>query len=94
MSIFSFVSIPVASCEALIISFIFPHSFSVSSFLIFVFGFLLLFSGFIFCVVLIPMAVRSETRTVFDCLNTRIVGLNLAQGMDVCLCFSVLCCLV
>jgi hypothetical protein len=38
------------------------------------------------------MAVRSKARTVFDRSNTGIGGSNPAQGMDVCLRFSVLCC--
>jgi hypothetical protein len=37
------------------------------------------------------MAVQSKACTVFNCLNTGIVGLNPTKGMDVCLCFSVLC---
>jgi hypothetical protein len=30
--------------------------------------------------------------TVFGCSNSGIVGSNPTQGMDVCPCFSVLCC--
>jgi len=41
---------------------------------------------------LVPMAARSKTRTVFDRWNTGIVGSNLARGMDVWPRFSVLCC--
>jgi len=39
-----------------------------------------------------PMAARSKASTVFDRSNTGIVGLNPAQGMDVCPRFSVLSC--
>jgi hypothetical protein len=38
------------------------------------------------------MATRSKARTVFGHSNTRIMGSNLARGMDVCPRFSVLCC--
>jgi hypothetical protein len=41
---------------------------------------------------LVPMAARSEARTVFCRSNTGIVGSNPTQGMDVCPRFSVLCC--
>jgi hypothetical protein len=40
----------------------------------------------------VPMAARSKVRTIFDRSKTGIVGSNPAQGMDVCLRFSVLCC--
>jgi hypothetical protein len=40
----------------------------------------------------VSMAKRSKASTVYDCLNIKIAGLNLAQGMDVCLRVSVLCC--
>jgi hypothetical protein len=42
----------------------------------------------------VPVAERSEARTVFGRSNTGIVGSNLTGGMDVCLRFSVLCCSV
>jgi hypothetical protein len=35
---------------------------------------------------------RSEASTVFARSNVEIAGSNPARGMDVCLCFSVLCC--
>jgi len=35
---------------------------------------------------------RSEACTVYDCSNIGIAGSNPARGMDVCPCFSVLCC--
>jgi hypothetical protein len=35
---------------------------------------------------------RSKASTVYDCLNIEISGSNPAQGMDVCLHVSVLCC--
>jgi hypothetical protein len=34
------------------------------------------------------MATWSKAHMVFDHLNTEIVGLNPAQGIDVCPCFS------
>jgi len=40
----------------------------------------------------VPMAARSKSHSVFDLLNTRIVGSNPALVMDVCPHFSVLCC--
>jgi hypothetical protein len=43
-------------------------------------------------VTLVPMAERSEARTVFGRSNRGIVGLNSTRGMDVCPPFSVLCC--
>jgi hypothetical protein len=38
------------------------------------------------------VAEQSQASTVFCRLNIGISGSNPAQGMDVCLCFSVLCC--
>jgi hypothetical protein len=38
------------------------------------------------------MAARSKASTVFGRSNIEITGSNPARGMDVCLCFSVLCC--
>jgi hypothetical protein len=38
------------------------------------------------------MAERSKASTIFGCLNIGISGSNPAQGMDVCLRLSVLCC--
>jgi hypothetical protein len=38
------------------------------------------------------MAGRSKARTVFDRLNTTVLGSNPARGMYVCPRFSVLCC--
>jgi hypothetical protein len=38
------------------------------------------------------MAKRSKASTVFGCSNIGIAGSNSAQGMDVCLRLSVLCC--
>jgi hypothetical protein len=38
------------------------------------------------------MAMQSKAHTVFDRSNTGIMDLNPAWGMDVCPCFSVLCC--
>jgi hypothetical protein len=40
----------------------------------------------------VSMAVRSKASTVFGRSNIGIAGSNPARGMDVCLCFSVLCC--
>jgi hypothetical protein len=40
----------------------------------------------------VPGASRSKARTVFDRLNTGIVGSNPARGMEICPRFSVLCC--
>jgi len=40
----------------------------------------------------VPMAARSEARTVFGRSNTRNVASNPTRGMDVCPRFSVLCC--
>jgi hypothetical protein len=40
----------------------------------------------------VPVAERSEERTVFGRSNTGIVGSNPTRGMDVCPRFSVLCC--
>jgi hypothetical protein len=39
----------------------------------------------------VPIAARSKARTVFGRSNIGIAGSNSARGMDVCLCFSVLC---
>jgi hypothetical protein len=41
---------------------------------------------------LVSIAEQSEASTVFGCSDVEITGSNLAQGMDVCLCFSVLRC--
>jgi hypothetical protein len=41
---------------------------------------------------LVSMATQSKASTVFGRLNIGIAGLNPAQGMDVCLHLSVLCC--
>jgi hypothetical protein len=41
---------------------------------------------------LFSIAERSEASTVFGRSDVEITGLNPAQGMDVCLRFSVLCC--
>jgi hypothetical protein len=38
------------------------------------------------------MAARSKARTVFDRSKSGIMGSNLTRAMDVCPCFSVLCC--
>jgi hypothetical protein len=38
------------------------------------------------------MAAQSKASAVFGHLNIGIIGSNPARGMDVCLCFSVLCC--
>jgi hypothetical protein len=40
----------------------------------------------------VSKAARSKASTVFGHSNIRIAGSNPARGMDVCLCFSVLCC--
>jgi hypothetical protein len=40
----------------------------------------------------VPMAARSRASTVFGRSNIGIAGSNTARSMDVCLCFSVLCC--
>jgi hypothetical protein len=40
----------------------------------------------------VSIAERSKACTVYNCLNIEISGLNPAQGMNVCLCVSVLCC--
>jgi hypothetical protein len=40
----------------------------------------------------VSIAARSKVSTVFGRSITGIAGSNLARGMDVCLCFSVLCC--
>jgi hypothetical protein len=40
----------------------------------------------------VPMAARSNARTVFDRSNTGVLGSNSARGMDMCPCFFVLCC--
>jgi hypothetical protein len=39
----------------------------------------------------VPVAARSNARTVFDRSNTGIVGSNRDRGMDVCPRFSILC---
>jgi len=39
-----------------------------------------------------PSGVWSKAYTVFNCLNTGIMGLNPTWGMEVCSHFSVLCC--
>jgi hypothetical protein len=41
---------------------------------------------------LISITARSKASTVFGRSNIGIAGSNPARGMDVCLCFSVLCC--
>jgi len=48
--------------------------------------------AFIFHNQTVPTASQSKARTVFDRLNTGIVGSNPARGMDVCPRLSVLCC--
>jgi hypothetical protein len=40
----------------------------------------------------VSMAERSKANTVFGRSNIGIASSNPARGMDVCLCFSVLCC--
>jgi hypothetical protein len=40
----------------------------------------------------IPVAALFKARTVSDRSNIGIMGSNPARGMDVCPCFSVLCC--
>jgi hypothetical protein len=40
------------------------------------------------------MAEWCKASTVFGCSNIGITGLNPAQGMDVCLHLSLLCCVV
>jgi hypothetical protein len=40
----------------------------------------------------VPITARSKAHTIFGRSNTGIAGSNAAQGMDVCLHFSVLCC--
>jgi hypothetical protein len=40
----------------------------------------------------VSIAARSKASTVFGRSNIGIAGSNPARGMDVCLCFSVLCC--
>jgi hypothetical protein len=40
----------------------------------------------------VPVAERSEARTVFDRSNSGIMGSNPPRGMDLCPRFSVLCC--
>jgi hypothetical protein len=40
----------------------------------------------------ISIAERSEASTVFGRSNVEIAGSNTAGGIDVCLCFCVLCC--
>jgi hypothetical protein len=40
----------------------------------------------------VSIAARSKSSTAFDRSNIGIAGSNPARGMDVCLCFSVLCC--
>jgi hypothetical protein len=40
----------------------------------------------------VSIAEWSKACTVYDSLNIEIAGSNPAQGLDVCLCVSVLCC--
>jgi hypothetical protein len=48
--------------------------------------------AYLFLVRPVPVAERSEARTVLGRLNTGIVGSNPTRGMDVCPRISVLCC--
>jgi Zn-dependent membrane protease YugP len=52
----------------------------------------LLFSAVFLLTLPVSMAARSRACTVFGRSNIGIAGSNPTRGMDVCLCFSVLCC--
>jgi len=47
---------------------------------------------FMFTHVLIPVSTWCKVHMILECLNTGITGSNPVWGMDVCLCFSLLCC--
>jgi hypothetical protein len=42
----------------------------------------------------VPVAAPSKARTIFGRMNAGIVGSNPSRGMDMCMRFSVLCCVV